>query len=123
MKLNNKHLEIFRKECFRLHKKWGLTDWELHVDWSAQSCDQTYAECSANLTARTALITLWREWPDDKLEANQITEKNLKQTAKHEMIHVLLAPLAEVAASRYVSEDEYNAGNHAVVMRLMKLIE
>src|SRR3990167_9196664 len=101
MKLTQKHFNEFKTECLRLQKEWGLTDWELYFNFI--KLDGSIAICNKNLFSRNATLTLNNEMDDsDKRHLN------VKNSAKHEMIHVLLSPLDTLAYSRFVTQDELN---------------
>jgi len=115
MKLSNKHLNIFKKEC----KKWidilKLDNWEVYYGW--QDKEGTFASIYTDLSGYVATIYLSRDWGDDYNNAQ------LKRTAKHEVIHLLLSRLSENARSRFITETDLAESEEELVRKLEKIIK
>lgn len=92
-------------------------DWELKV--SHVELRGSFADARPSLTDRAAWIRFTKNWKDDD---EALTEDSIRRTAKHEMLHVLLAPLEQLVSTRYVSENQVEEAGHAVLMRLMALL-
>ena len=116
MKTTHKHLEIFKKECLKWQDKFELHNWELNFRW--QHSDESRASINTNLNGYVATIFLSEEWNS----YNEITEKDIKLTAKHEMIHLLLARMDAVTRARFVSIDEAIEADEETVMKLTYLL-
>lgn len=117
-KTTEKHFFIFRDECLRLQKAFGLLDWELgfgHIEMRGG----TFADIRTTPAARFARLRLSTIWNDNDVS---LTEKDIRDAAKHEMIHLLIQPLSAAAAERCINADELEEREHAVVQRLMYLL-
>ena len=117
MKTTITHFATFKKECLRLQKEWGLLDWELNFEHAPTA--GALASCQPCFGSREVFLKLHPVWGE---KGYPPTHENICETAKHEMIHVLLAPLEDLVAKRYITKDMENDAGHAVLIRLMKLL-
>lgn len=116
MKTSQKHLNLFKSECLRLQKAWGLLEWELNFCHDKIS---SLASCDARFGSRNAYLSLATEWED---KCYPPTDENIRNTAKHEMLHLLLAPLEDSVNKRFLTREMASDAGHAVLQRLMQLI-
>ena len=89
MKVPKKHFDLFKKECQRWIKKLGINDYriEFFIDYQDEN-----NRCYIQRNLRGATIDVY-------FCANSTLSTDLekcKRTAKHEMIHILLARLKEL---------------------------
>lgn len=88
METTTEHYEFFkaavRKEIERFH----IYEWEIHLDHRALEDDDSAAVCSANYNGKVATITLNKDWGEA-----DVTEDELRNTAMHEVLELLLAPM------------------------------
>ena len=113
--LNQKHSKQFHRYVAKWLEKFRLADWEVHYKF----CDNessNMADCVSEVDIKKALVTLYREWD---LEPDKNT---LNQTALHEVCHILLAPLMELAIGRYVTEKQLFDAEHDVIRALERMI-
>lgn len=114
MKTTKKDFELFKSECLRLAKEWGLGDYE-YAFFHTRITDGRAAETKRDLEASS--MTIWLTTDSGGSEKFDVLE-----TAKHEMLHVVLAEMGELAQYRYVRPNELEAAEHKTVNRLMKLL-
>lgn len=114
MKTTKKDFEQFKTECLRFAKEWGLGDYEYSF-FHTRLQDGRAAETKRDLEGSS--ISIWLTTNSGGNERFDILE-----TAKHEMLHVVLTEMAERAQYRYVSYSELEAAEHKTVNRLMKLL-
>lgn len=121
MKTNKKDFEIFTSECEYFVELLGLTDWKIYYTHELWSND-SYANCDLNIPARVATINLstdWNEGKKTKEELNYI----LKEIALHEVCHILLSDLCQLALSKYIkSSDEIDSIEHVIIRRLERAL-
>lgn len=55
-------------------------------------------------------------------EVIRLNMANVRASAKHEAIELLLSPLSFLGNQRYVTEEEYNTAREQVVRKLEKLL-
>ena len=66
-----------------------------------------------------ATIFLNTDWDD---AVRPLNKTELAETAKHEVIHILLARLFNIGSSRYITDDEINQAEHELVQKLISII-
>lgn len=122
MKSTTEDAAIFREECVRWQKTFGLTDWTLAFKSEpAQGLDE--AECYSDCNTRHATMTFYYG-VEDALHPNDV--------ALHEMLHLLVADLVlttiEVARQLKTNDatkadDEIEeAENHPLVGRVEHML-
>ncbi len=112
-----KKLEIFEKECRRLSNLWELNDWTIRIHTDDTKKEEKHFEGGwiyRNLDNSQADIYL-----DEKYCK---TENDIKQTAKHEMIHLMLAKLYLLGKWRWASEDEVDRTEEELVHKLEDIL-
>jgi hypothetical protein len=106
-------LQLFENECRRLANLWELNNWTFRFHhqkgkkWEGGSITRTLTNCQAD-------IYLEEKYSND--------EKQIKQTAKHEMLHVLLGKLFLIGLNRWADRDEYDREEEELVHKLEKLL-
>lgn len=85
------HLKFFIRRIRFYQEEFGLQDWAIYIDH--ENIEDAFACVHQRLDAQVATITLSRRW--DGLRP--LTGVELDRLALHEMIHILIGP---VAASR-----------------------
>ena len=111
----NKDFELFQKEFKKWQKLFGLTGYR--VCFKYEPLEGRFAEIALSQGDMMATVRLNNSLPDkDK------PHKNIKQDAKHEAIHLLLARLAEDGKYRYSTEAEIYEAVEELVHRLEGLI-
>ena len=116
MKYTKSDFELFRREALKWIQQLGLSDW--HVSFHHRSLgESTGANFQCDLEAKSAAISLNS---DEQVPAAY--PKTVQELAKHEVLHLLLAPLAEKAEYRFVRQEELHEAEHGIVQKLMKLL-
>jgi hypothetical protein len=116
MKTSAKQFQFFKQECEKWVDKFELRIWSVHY----QHCRlKDYAMTSTNYTGMVAAIALNTEWDD---EVRPLNNHQLAKTAKHEVIHLLLAKLSALGDSRCVTRDELDQAEHELVRKLEHII-
>lgn len=116
MKTTEKHFKIFKEECERLIKLWGLTGWKVYYEHT--QLQEKYASMSTDLDNQVSSIALNTEWQ----ELRPLNDDEIRKVAKHETIHLLLARLSDLGASRYVSSLELKSAEEDIVHKLEGLL-
>ena len=89
MKTTKKNFEIFKEECEKWVKIFGL-NYRTHYSWDAK--EGTYAECRVRLSGQNVTFWFTRDWND---EIRPLTDEDVREVAKHEAIHALLGRFSE----------------------------
>lgn len=110
-KVTKKDYIVFRKECLRLQTEWGLLEWSIYTEH--KPLEGKFATIVMDNRDMTATITLGVE---------EFEKSDPKIHAKHEMVHLLLAPLGFEAQSRYTEQFNVEQAEEAIVNKLVKLL-
>ncbi len=104
--------KVFKEECLRLQKEWGLGGWQLLFEIGSKK--DSYATVQRDEVHHKVMISFNSKAVDEWFD--------VKETAKHEMIHVIIARLAELGSSRFVRGNELEEAEEEVVQILLKII-
>ncbi len=107
--------ELFQKEFKKWQSRFGLTGYKIYFKY--EPIDKAFARIKINQDDMVVTATLNSELPD-KVK----TFQDIKLSAKHEAIHLLVFRLEESGNRRYSSENEINDAVEELVNRLEKLI-
>ena len=108
-------LEFFESECQTLIERWGLFD--IRFQFETAMTEDAYAEFFYDHAARTILITLSDDLPQEK------KTDLIKESAVHEIIEAgILGRLITLGRSRSYDAEEFESEVHSVVYRLQKLL-
>jgi len=116
-----KQFALFKKTCEDCAKRWGITGWNIHYKHEKLN-GARIGQCGTQVFHRVAWISLRLEWDDTQIEFADVSDDAIIRLARHEMTHLLLAPLADVVSARYLSEDHEREANEAVCNHLMGLL-
>ncbi len=102
MKTSKKHYDYFKQRCRYYQKELGLLGWDLTFLRENIDC---YASCRTKAQNRIGKITLsTKDWDD--LGYVNITQRELDSLAWHEIVHLRIAELSMLGASRFVNDEE-----------------
>jgi hypothetical protein len=108
-----KSFEIFKEEFILWQKYFGLIYWR--IDFSIAPLKESKADIKTDCESYTAEVRFNKGNRDD--------EELVRQTAKHEAIHLLLARLSECAYDpRGYSTTDISAAEEELVRRLTIII-
>jgi len=90
------HFKIFQEEAWYWIQRFGLKGWNIH--YTHENTDnESFATCAHNVSGRVVTLNLEKDWEDFL-----VTERQVRQSAFHEVIHILLARLRWLAIERAV---------------------
>jgi hypothetical protein len=111
----NKDLALFQSEFKKWQRLFGLTGYKVYFEY--EPFDNSFADISINQGDMVVTVRLNSKLPDkDK------PHKDIKRSAKHEAIHLLVARLEKNGRYRYTSETEIYEATEELVFRLENLI-
>lgn len=102
-------------------RKFGLMDWNIdvkHEDLSRTKHADAIAWCYPNMDNKFCCIRLNKTLPN----AADI-KVSMRRVALHEIIHVILDPLYDVAWARFLDELQLKQKNEQVATHLSNIIE
>lgn len=99
MKLTQKDFELFKSECQKWLTKFGMNDWKVY--YSFDRLNGNFAECRYDYRDCVATISLNKE-----ISKFSFQHSDVINSAKHEVIHLLLARFHGMAKERFINQDE-----------------
>jgi len=111
----NKDFELFKKEFIKWQKMFGLSGYTTY--FKHEPLEGGFAEICINLDGMVATVTL-----SNQLKDKDKPFKNIKQSAKHEALHLLIGRLSENAKYRHVTIGELGECTEELVNKLYELI-
>jgi len=116
--LTQKDFEYFKKKVKYWLKKFGLKEWDTFFEFKKDT-NGGFAEINWNCEKVKATITLKRKWNCGVSDKKYQIEK----TALHEVLHLLLAPLAELNIKKVKSySSKYITEEHKIINRLISVL-
>ena len=115
-KLNNTHLNKFKKFSEKYIKDFGLVDWERFYTFT-DDMHEAMAACAADLDGRLAMMILSQKW-----KLIEPTDYELKQAALHEVLELLLWELCTVVKQPHATDENINSVRHAVIRRIEEVL-
>jgi len=115
--LTQKDFEYFKKRVKYWLKKLGLKEWDAFFEFKKDT-KGGFAEINWNYEGAKATITLKGKWHCKVSDKKYQIEKS----ALHEVLHLLLAPLAEQAMKKKFYPSEYRAEEHKIINRLISVL-
>lgn len=106
--VNKRQYELFKKECQKWQKFFGLLDWKIEFVFEPTDC---LADIHWNTEGKNATVRLSTKWNLPPVD------NGIRQTAFHEICEVLLAPLSDfgyLGANRHPVNTEV----HSIIRRL-----
>ncbi len=114
IKTTDKDLELFKSEVLRLVDLFHIDTWDIYIELKkmvgCQAC------CTTNITGRSATFSL-------NTEIYLYTDEKIKETALHEVCHLLLADVVDIGQHRYVTEDEAIKASETVACKLQSIFK
>ena len=80
--------ELFKKECLRLQKVYALLDWDFYFEKFSEK-EGSYAQVNQSIFSR------WAKIGYNEYELNKCNISQIKETARHEVVHILVAELTD----------------------------
>jgi len=122
MKVRCTSRDYVRFICFcreYLHR-FHLGQWEVKYKFNQGETSEKLANCAFGVNSLHATITLYADWSPE----NEVTEKTLRETALHEVLHLLFADLTHTEICNkgeiLIREREHEAINRLVLGLLYK---
>lgn len=107
--------DLFYKECKKWERIFELNGWDIEYLWEKLE-DGERGELDILLKGRIITVSFSTE------SNTSLSKKDVKDVAKHEMIHCLLARITSLGHKRFLSESEVYEAEEEVVYKLEKII-
>ncbi len=115
-KTSKEDFEYFKKQCEYWQDRLSLRDWKLH--YLHETYTGSYAWFRSDVPGKTATLGLSVSWEDEK-----ITKPKLNSSARHEVLHLLLADLVYAGHARQSTDEDFENTQHAIIRRLEHVLE
>lgn len=115
-KTSKKDFELYKKECLKWIKVFGLLDWEPYFDHNEKVTEST-ARCSFNHESKNVTFTLFQDW-----EGEIISCETINMCAFHEVMELLLCKMTSLCHERFITENEIQEATHAIIRRLENVV-
>ena len=109
--------ELFKSECEKWINYLKLDNWKVY--YSLNCSDSAYAEIVGDGGNYVATISFCKEWDDS---INPKTKDTITDTARHEILHLLIERLWWLGKCRYVTPDELLSETESIVRKLENII-
>ena len=120
MKTTHKHFEIFKEECEKWIKMFGLTNWCVRYYHKKDSDGSTFSQTKYAYSGKAVDVCLNINWPNDIPQSKVAFE--LKQSAFHEVCEILLYPIRYLAECRYLTDSEIDPEIHNIIRTLENVV-
>ena len=113
--MKNKDFELFQEEFKKWQQKLGLTGYKVYFK------HEPLESCFANITINQGEMVVTARL-NSKVSDEEKPFKHIKQSAKHEALHLLVGRLEHNGRYRYCSESEISEASEELVFKLEELI-
>ena len=118
--LSENDFKDFKKYAKQCIDKFQLQNWDVYFTFKDLSEEGVWAKTHIKAMSHIATVTLSSVWNiNDEIPFH----KTLLDTARHEIIHILIGKLGACANCRFVSQDELTEAEEEIVIRLTKLLK
>ena len=117
-KTNKEHFNLFKSECQKWIDKLKLDNWKIY--FAHEEMEGVYARIFPDIKTNVATIKMNTEW---SMFAIDNLEESIKNAAKHEVIHLLLARLSEYGHKKDYTHDNMFEAEEELVRKLEKIIQ
>ena len=114
-----KHFELFKKWCRYYIKKFSLSGWRFDFYLTNISTTEHQTEVIVDYSGCVVTVNFHIEIVRT---SGETYEEVINYFAKHEMMHILIGNLAELAESRYITSDEIDKAQEELVYKLCDII-
>ena len=112
MKTLVKHFKLFKRESKKWIKLLSLQSWTSYFEREMpEGCEKALSAMCPDFEAHAMFSYLNPEWNEP------VTDELLKESARHEVLELLLYPLAKMAGEKYKPE-LVNEETHKIINRL-----
>ena len=119
MKITQKHFDLFKARCEYWINRFELNNWKVYFEIKNFKEKNILGDCNAVLDGYVATLTIAKEWT----ERTKITNEEIDEHAKHEVIHLLLARMSLVGRARFAAQDEHYEAEEELTRKITHIIK
>lgn len=116
--VTKKHFVTFVKECNRCIKMLGLQSYD--VRYTHSKLEDAHAQITVDYVKGVTHVELARVW--DNSVGERLSTTTIKQTARHEIGHLLVGRLCCLARARFLTSSEIEEAGEEIANRLMGVL-
>jgi hypothetical protein len=115
------HFALFKRSILDCVSRWRVTGWDIRFEHgNGEQMGNDKAHCQLELASRICVFRLNRNWGDSVVD--RVGDKAIEETARHEAIHLVLAPLTCLIEQPYISKAQEEEANESVAIFLDRLL-
>jgi len=118
MKTTNKDFQLFKYECNSWLERLKLDDFEVNYWHENPGKYNADASCSPDYKYRRVDI----RFSVDNFDETVFNTGYIKSVAKHEILHLLVGEMKDLAQDRYIIQDEIIKADERLIRKLEKLL-
>lgn len=106
-------------ECWRIQKHLQITSYRINIRLKPEKTTDDYAfEITCGYPYQNATL----KWKEETYDEWLKDKKAITVYLLHEMIHILVQPIIEIARSRYVTDPQINDADEELTDRLTNVL-
>ena len=110
--------KLFKRECEKWIDIFGLHGYEFRYSHENSEESDTLADVVWETVHRSSHIVLYENWPD----CYEKDDYQIRLCAFHEVFHVFIGKLSNLAKARYIKEREVEEEEHAIIRTLERVL-
>jgi hypothetical protein len=114
--------DYFKQCCLEYQLKFGLQSWEIWFAWSDLSKDGYNAMINWSVDSSTATVTFSTKWTR-LVYLGRDTNETIRRVARHEIFHLMIARLNDVACRRYATLNEVDSSAEQLVIMIENIYQ
>ena len=111
-RITKQQFGLFKREVLRWIREFGLMEYDVEVRLQRPAKTNASADTEWSMSGRWCIFRLAPVWPRNPIP------REIKYTAFHEVMHLLLAPMCHEGMCRYTSRDTMDEVEEGIVVRL-----
>jgi len=119
LKTTSTHFNLFKKYFNEHALELGLLEWKYY--FKHKHLENLFASTCFNLESKIVSVTFTTDWCCNDCDY-KLTTENIRSIARHEVHHVLLGQLYELARYRFITKDRLDEAEERVVRILDKVL-
>jgi hypothetical protein len=108
-----KEFDVFKEEFNKWYEKLGLYEWKIYFQY--EPIEDCFADIIWNIDDKVATVRLNSD------DCGKL--RDVKQCAKHEVLHLLIAKLQSLGKDRFAMETAFYEETEGIVHKLEKFIQ
>jgi len=113
--ITKKEFELYKKECEKWLEVFGLQSWNVSIIQKEIDPEEAFGACEWEYENRCASLVLNTKC--------YLPNLDIKETALHECLELLLCPLQDLAQCRNWDHSEWTKERHSVINTVARILQ